>query len=75
LVPTKKKNELWRAIKEKYIFPPQFLDCGEKATLYTVGRALRIFRCNLNKDYVKKGLTPFNDYGFITPDNWTTFVT
>ena len=73
-VPTEKKNELWEVIKAKYIFPPEFLERGEKATLYTMGRALRTFRANLNKDYVKKGLTPFNDFGFITPDDWNTFV-
>jgi hypothetical protein len=74
LVPTKKKNELWRAIKEKYIFPPQFLDRGEKDTLYVMGKAIRTFKRNLNKDYVQKGLTPFKDLGFITPDDWTTLV-
>jgi hypothetical protein len=74
LVPTEKRNELRRAIKEKYTFPPQFLDRGEKATLYTMGRALRAFRCNLNKDYVKKGLTLFKVLGFITPNDWTTSV-
>jgi hypothetical protein len=30
-----------------------------------MGRAIRTFRCSMNKDYVKKGLTPFNDFGFI----------
>jgi ssDNA-specific exonuclease RecJ len=74
LVPTKKKNELWRAIKEKYIFPPQFLDRGEKDTLYVMGKAIQTFKRNLNKDYVQKGLTPFKDLGFITPDDWTTLV-
>jgi hypothetical protein len=74
LVPTEKINELWKAIKAKYIFPPQFLDDGEKATMHTMGRTLPTFRYNLNKDYVKKGLTPFKNIGFITPDDWSTFI-
>jgi hypothetical protein len=73
-VPSEKKKELWKAMKDKYIFPTEVLDRGEKATLYTMGRALETFRCNLNKDCVKKGLTPFNDFGYITPDDWTTFI-
>jgi hypothetical protein len=68
-VRSEKKKELWKDIKDKYIFPTEVLDHGEKATLYTMGRSLQTFMCNLNKDYVKKGLTPFNDFGFITPDD------
>jgi hypothetical protein len=61
-------------MKDKYIFPTKVFDCGEKTTLYTMGGALQTFRCNLNKDYVKKGLTPFSDFGIITLDAWTTFI-
>jgi hypothetical protein len=70
----RKMKELWKAMKIKYIFPTEVLDRDEKATLYTMGRALQTFRCNLNKDYVKKGRTPFNDFCFVTPDDWTTFI-
>jgi hypothetical protein len=73
-VPSEKKKELWKAMKDKYIFPTEVLDRDENATLYTMRRALRTFRCNLNKDYVKKGIKQFNDFGFITPDDWNTFV-
>jgi hypothetical protein len=33
-------KELWKAMKIKYIFPTEVLDRDEKATLYTMGRAL-----------------------------------
>jgi hypothetical protein len=73
-VPSEKKKELWKVMKDKYIFLAEVLDRGEKATFSTTGRALRTFRCNLSKDYAKKGLTPFNDFCFITHDDWTTFI-
>jgi hypothetical protein len=39
-VPSEKNKELWKTMKEKYIIPIKVLDHGEKATLYTMGRAL-----------------------------------
>jgi hypothetical protein len=73
-VPAKKKNELWEATKFKYIFPPQFLERGEKATMKTMARCLQTFMDNLDKDCVIRGLKPLNDFGFIVLDDWNTFV-
>jgi hypothetical protein len=74
IVSQVRKKELWKAMKDKYIYPTEVLDRAEKDTLYTMGRVLRTFRCNLNKDFAKNGLTPFNDFDFVTPDDGTTFV-
>ena len=31
-------------------------------------------KSELNKDFVKKNLVPFNKYGKIMPDQWAEFV-
>lgn len=68
------KDLLWDEMKQIYLFPPEMQEIGKKATIDTIGNCLRTFRCNLNKDYVKKGLTPFAHFEFITPEEWRIFV-
>jgi hypothetical protein len=45
----------------------------QKGYILTIGRALRRFRHTLNKFYVQLGVSPFNWFGFITPNKWNTF--
>ena len=61
-------------MKKHYIFPPELADDAKIATIKTIGKCHRVFRCNLNKDYVVQGLTPFNRIGFIMPNEWTECV-
>lgn len=68
------KDALWYEMKQRYLFPPEMQEDGKKATIDTIGRCLRTFRCNLNRDFVKKGLTPFANFEFIKPEEWTLFV-
>jgi hypothetical protein len=64
---------LWELIKVHYVFPSEYEECGKRATILTIGRALRRFRHVLNKFYVQPGVSPFNRFGFITPTEWNTF--
>jgi hypothetical protein len=67
------KEVLWELIKAHYVFPSEFEERGKRATILTIGRALRRFRHALNKFYVQPGVSPYNRFGFITPNKWKTF--
>jgi hypothetical protein len=60
-------------INAHYVFPSEHEERGKRATILTIGRALRRFRHTLNKLYVQPGVSPFNQFGFITPNEWNTF--
>jgi hypothetical protein len=72
-VPLNEKEALWELIKAQYVFPSEHEECGKKATILTIGRALRRFRHALNKLYVQPGVSPSNRFAFITPNEWNTF--
>jgi len=42
--------------------------------LKTMGRCLWTFRNTLKNNFLDKGVTLFERYGFITPDDWKKFV-
>jgi hypothetical protein len=72
-VPVNEIETLWELIKAHYVFPSEHEERGKRATILTIGRALRRFRHSFNKFYVQPGLSPFNQFGFITPNKWNTF--
>ena len=39
-----------------------------------MGETFRRWRTELNKKYIQKGLTPFNEFGHITPSQWAELV-
>jgi len=39
-----------------------------------LGESFHQWKSELNTKYVQKGLTPFVDYGDITPQQWEEFV-
>jgi hypothetical protein len=51
------KDALWEQIKRHYIFPTdvEHQELGKRATICTIGNALRGFRHGLNKFYVQTG--------------------
>jgi hypothetical protein len=67
-VRVNEKEALWKLIKAQYVFPSEHEECGKKATILTIGRALRRFRHAFNKFYVQPGVSPFNRFGFIKPN-------
>jgi hypothetical protein len=72
-VPENEKEALWELIKAHYVFPSKHEEQGKRATIFTIGRALRRFRHALNKFYVQPGVSSFNQFGFIIPNEWNTF--
>jgi hypothetical protein len=72
-IPVNDKEALWELIKAHYVFPFEDKERGKRATILTIGRALRRFRHALNNFYVQPGVSPFNQFGFITPNKWSTF--
>jgi hypothetical protein len=72
-VPVNEKEALWELIKTHYAFPFEHEQRDKRATILTIGRALRRLRHALHKFYVQPGVSPFNQFGFITPNEWNTF--
>jgi hypothetical protein len=60
-------------MKAHYVFPSEHEDRSKRATILTIGRALRRFRHALNKFYVQPCVSSFNRFGFITLNEWNTF--
>jgi hypothetical protein len=60
-------------IKAHYVFPSEHEELGKRATILTIGRALRRFGHALNKFYVQPGVSPLNQFGFVTPKEWNIF--
>jgi hypothetical protein len=60
-------------IKAHYVVPSEHEECGKRATILTIGRALQRFGHALNKFYVQLGVSPFNRLGFVTPNEWKIF--
>jgi hypothetical protein len=73
VVLVNEKEALWELIKAHYVFPSEHEESGKRATILAIGRAHRRFRHALNKFYVQPGVSPFNQFGFITPNEWKTF--
>jgi len=76
-VPKDIKGNVWREVKRRFTYLVEGYDedkCMGHA-LFVVGKALRNFTSMLNREYVQKGRTPFEDYNFITRDVWEEFVT
>jgi hypothetical protein len=72
-IPVNEKEDLWELIKAHYFFSSEHEGCGKRATILTIGRAIRKFRHELNKFYVQPGVSPFDRFCFMTPNEWNTF--
>jgi hypothetical protein len=68
------QETLWGLIKEHYIFPFEKQQIGKNAMMKTISNALQRFRHALNKYYVQRGLSPLNQFEYITPNEWDTSV-
>ena len=73
-VPEKKKDELWdKQLKLNF----RFLEGKQelvKNAFKIMGESFQRWRSELNKKYIQKGLTPFNEFGNITPSQWEELV-
>jgi hypothetical protein len=61
-------------IKYHYILPSKQEQLGKNAMMKSISSALRRFRHALKKYYVQRGLSLVNQFGYITPNEWNTFV-
>jgi hypothetical protein len=71
--PVNEKEALWKLINAHYVFPSEHEEHGKRVAILTIGRALPRFRHALNKFYVHPSVSPFNRFGYITPNEWNTF--
>jgi hypothetical protein len=60
-------------MRAHYVFSSKNEELGKRATILTIGRALRRFRHALNKFYVQSGVSPLNRFGFITLNKWSAY--
>ena len=69
-VPDHIKGTVWGEVKRWLTYPADGYasDKFKGHALYVAGKALRNFRSMLNKEYMEKGKTPFEDYNFIMRD-------
>ena len=73
-VPEKKKDELWdRQLKLNFRFPEGKQELVKNA-FKIMGESFQRWRSKLNKKYIQKGLTPFHEFGNITPSQWEELV-
>ena len=65
-VPEGLKQYVWDAMKERFNFPEGYNEavCRQHC-MVIAGKALRTFRFNMNKDYVKTGKNPCIKYNYI----------
>jgi hypothetical protein len=65
---------LWGFMKEHYIFSPKKEKIGKNATMKIISIALQKFRHAHHKYYAQRGMSLLNQFGYITPNEWDTFV-
>ena len=74
LLPEETKEFLWATLQRTIRFPTGTEEAAKQNALKTMGKSFRGWKSELNKEFVKKNLVPFNKYGKITPDQWAEFV-
>jgi hypothetical protein len=71
-VPINVKEGLWELIKAHYVFLSEHEELSKRATILTIGRAIRRLKHSLNMFYVQQGASPLNRFRFITANKWNT---
>ena len=67
----KKKGELWdKKLKLNFRFPEGKHELVKLNAFKIMGESFQRWRLELNKKYMQKGLTPFHEFGNITPSQW-----
>ena len=73
-VPENKKNELWdRQLKLHFRFPEGKHELVKKC-FQDDGRVIPTLEVGAQHEYIQKGLTPFKEFGKITPSQWEELV-
>ena len=74
IVPKERKEAMWQMLRQTFISPRGTQDRVKHYARKMLGLSFRRWKSELNTKYVKKGRTPFVDYGEITPAQWEEFV-
>ena len=67
LVPEGRKETMWQLLSRTFILPRGTRDKVKHYTRKMLSETFRRWKSELNIRYVKKGLTPFADFGDMTP--------
>ena len=73
-VPEGTKEAMWQLLSRTFISPRGTQDKVKHYAKKMLGESFRRWKSELNTKYVQKGLTPFADYGDITPQQWEEFA-
>ena len=73
-VPEGRKEVMWQLLSRTFFLPRGTQDKVKHYAKKMLGETFRRWKSELNTKYVQKGLTPFADYGDITPQQWEEFV-
>ena len=65
---------MWQLLSRTSIVPRGTREQVNHYALKMLGEVFHRWKSELNTRYVKKGRTPFADYGDITPAQWEEFV-
>ena len=74
LVPEGKKETMWQLLSRTFVFSRETRDKVKHYARKMLGKTFHRWKSELNVRYVKKGLTPFADYGDNTLAQWEEFV-
>jgi len=69
-----RKEAMWQLLSRTFFLPRGTQDKVKHYAKKMLGETFRRWKSELNTKYVQKGLTPFADYGDITPQQWEEFV-
>ena len=73
IVPKGRKEAMWQLLSKTIILPRGTQDRVRHYSKKMLGESFRRWKSELNTKYMKKGRTPFVDYGEITPAQWEEF--
>jgi hypothetical protein len=73
--PEEKKNKMWdEYLIKNFRFLKGTHALVKHRALQMMGQSFRRWRSELNIKYIQKGLTPYNEYGNITPTQWVFLI-
>jgi hypothetical protein len=65
-----KKVELWDKLKLNFTFSKGTHELVQDNAFKIMGQSFRHWGSDLNKKYIQQKLTPFHEFGNITPSQW-----
>jgi hypothetical protein len=61
-------------LKQNFRFPEGTHELVQENAFKIMGQSFRRWRSDLNKNFIQRKLTPFHEYGNITPSQWEELV-